>query len=96
MNTRIERIQQKLQILQPSKLTIRDDSHQHAGHAAAKGVSGDETHLRIEIHSPEFIGKSRIECHRMVQNLCKDEMSKGLHALQIIAKPVDESLPAHD
>ncbi len=86
MNTRIERLTKSLQALQPTELHIKDDSARHAGHAAMNGVEGEETHLVITITSAQFAGKSRVECHRMVQSLCQSEFGKGLHALQIKAK----------
>lgn len=86
MNTRIERLTEALQALAPTHLQITDNSQQHAGHAPMKGITGGETHLHIHIVSPQFSGKSRLECHRMVQALCQDEMARGLHALQIKAE----------
>lgn len=86
MITRIERLTESLQQLEPTHLNIKDDSARHAGHAAMNGVEGEETHLIVEIHSLKFAGKSRIEQHRMVQALCKAEMKSGLHALQIKSK----------
>ncbi|MDG1286490.1 MAG: BolA family transcriptional regulator [Rickettsiales bacterium] len=85
MSTRIERLTESLQALAPAHLNIKDDSARHAGHAAMNGVEGEETHLVIEITSAQFAGKSRIECHRMVQKICSPEMDSGLHALQIKA-----------
>ncbi len=83
MNSRIERITHVLQALKPTHLIIHDDSDKHAGHAAMKGITGAETHLRIEIAAESLNGLSRIEQHRKVQALCQSEMDKGLHALQI-------------
>ena len=85
MTTRIERLTQSLQQLEPTHLHIKDDSARHAGHAAMNGVEGEETHLVVTISSAQFEGKSRLEQHRMVQALCQSEMAKGLHALQIKA-----------
>lgn len=78
---RAEAISRLLQVLQPEKLQIHDDSHQHAGHNDAAKAGG--THLRIEISSAHFTGKSRVQQHRMVQELLKSEFESGLHALQI-------------
>lgn len=88
--TRINRLTHALQSLQPTALEIIDNSAQHAGHAAMKGIEGEETHLHIKISSPQFQGKSRLQCHRMVQQLCQPEMATGLHALQITATTSDE------
>lgn len=88
MTTRTERLKTLLQPLQPIRLEIIDDSARHAGHAAVHGVEGGETHFRIEIASPAFAGKSRLERHRMVQELVKVEFDTGLHALQIRASDI--------
>lgn len=81
MTSRSDRIFALLQPLQPSHLEIHDDSHQHAGHNDAAKAGG--THLRIEISSLQLEGKSRVQQHRMVQDLLKAEFESGLHALQI-------------
>lgn len=86
MSTRIERLTDALQVLKPTHLEILDDSARHASHVAMKGIEGKETHLKIEITSPQFAEKSRIECHRLVQKICQPEMENGLHALQIKAE----------
>ena len=81
MTSRSDRIFVLLQALQPSYLEIYDDSHQHAGHNVEAKAGG--THLRIEISSPQLQGKSRVQQHRMVQELLRPEFETGLHALQI-------------
>jgi len=86
MKNRSERFRDLLNTLQPTLLEVRDDSHKHAGHAAMQGLDSGETHFHIAIHSAKFEGKSRIERHRMVQSLVKEEFDSGLHALQIKAE----------
>jgi BolA protein len=75
--------------LTPILLEIHDDSHQHAGHNDAAKSGG--THLRIKIISDAFMGKSRVERHRMVQSLLQQEFETGLHALQIEARTMAEA-----
>jgi BolA protein len=70
--------------LSPSRLDVIDESGMHAGHAGA--VPGKTTHIRVVIESEAFRGKSRIDSHRMVNDLLKDEIAAGLHALAIEAR----------
>lgn len=68
--------------LQPVRLTVIDESHQHAGHVGANG-SGFGTHFRVRIASPLFTGKTRVACHRLVYDAARDFIDQGLHALAI-------------
>jgi BolA protein len=70
--------------LSPARLEVVDESGLHAGHAGA--VPGKTTHVRIVVEADAFRGKSRIECHRAVNELLKDEIAAGLHALAIEAR----------
>lgn len=69
--------------LAPERLEIEDQSHLHAGHAGWR--PGGETHFKIKVASARFLGKRRIERHRMVYALIADEIADGVHALQIEA-----------
>lgn len=83
--TRAERIETALRnSLAPRSLLVEDESHRHAGHAGARPEG--ETHYKIRIIADAFIGKSRIECHRIVNTLLATEFETGLHALAIEAK----------
>ena len=74
----IDRIKQSLQIFHPDLLRITDDSHKHAGHAeAGTGV----THIQIHMVSQSFHGIPTIQRHRLVYDLLKEEMNKGLHSV---------------
>ena len=83
-----ERIRNKLSALQPTRLIIHDDSGQHAGHAGAR-PSG-ESHFRLEIVSPTFVGETRVARQRRVYALLSDELRAGLHALQLTTLTPDE------
>jgi BolA protein len=77
-------MRQKLMIfLQPSRLDVVNESHLHAGHRSSPGTG--ESHFRLLIVSEAFSGKSRVERHRMVNDLLSDELRSGLHALAIKA-----------
>ena len=67
----------------PSKLDIINNSHQHAGHSSSPGTG--ESHYHIIISSQDFRSKSRVEIHRMINKLLKEEFDQGLHALSIEA-----------
>lgn len=47
---------------------------------------GDNNHYQLTIISNRFIGKSKVEQHRMVNNALKEELKEQLHALSIITK----------
>jgi BolA family transcriptional regulator, general stress-responsive regulator len=74
--------------LQPTDLTVTDESEQHHGHSGWR--EGGETHFRIYIVSEAFSGKSRVERHRLVNEVLKDAFDRGLHALAVQAKAPGE------
>jgi BolA family transcriptional regulator, general stress-responsive regulator len=74
--------------LHPSQLTVTDESEQHRGHGGWR--EGGETHFRVYIVSEAFIGKSRVERHRLVNEVLKDAFDRGLHALAVQAKAPGE------
>jgi BolA protein len=83
-----ERIETKLrQSFSPEHLTVIDESHMHAGHQPDITGTG-ETHMRVQIVSESFSGKSRVERHRAINAVLKAELDAGLHALAIeVAAP---------
>lgn len=73
----------------PDHLAIADDSHRHAGHAAAKGGG----HFTVTLVADAFAGKGLLERHRMVHEALSDLMADGtIHALSIHASaPAERS-----
>jgi len=67
----------------PQSLDVVDESQQHAGHAGHR--PGGQTHFRVHIVSEAFRGKSRIERHRMINQILSTELTSGIHALAIHA-----------
>ncbi len=67
--------------LQPLKLDVLDESEHHKGHAGAS--EGGETHYRVYIVAERFAGKPKVERHRMVYALLKEEFAAGVHALAL-------------
>lgn len=74
--------------LSPERLVVMDESDQHKGHGGWR--DGGETHFRVDIVSPVFAGKSRIERHRIVNGLLVDELRDRVHALAISARAPGE------
>jgi len=78
------RMREKLMIaLDPTRLDVVNESHLHAGHASSPGTG--ESHFRVLIVSAGFAGKSRVERHRIVNDVLRDELRDGVHALAIKA-----------
>jgi BolA protein len=72
-------------VLKPDRLVVINESHMHAGHGHG-GETFDgrgETHFRVRIVAASFAGMSRIERHRLVNSVLKEELSAGVHALAI-------------
>jgi Stress-induced morphogen (activity unknown) len=69
--------------LAPQSLKVLDESHQHEGHAGHR--PGGQTHYRVYIVSEAFKGKTRLERHRMINQLLASELAGGVHALAIHA-----------
>ncbi|CAK7236325.1 BolA domain UV induced protein Uvi31 [Sporothrix bragantina] len=79
-------IRARLAPLNPTRLTIINDSHLHAHHAAmADKVQTGETHFRLVITAEAFEAKRQPARHRMIYSLLDDEMKRdgGIHALQL-------------
>ena len=54
-------------------------------------LAGDGNHYSATVTSPQFLGKSKIEQHKMVYNSLKGKMGNELHALAIKTKEKNES-----
>ena len=87
MKDTLERIEQKLSVLNPDSVELIDDSDKHAGHAGAKGGGG---HFQLIIVSPAFSGKSTQARHRMVHAALGDMLECEIHALSIKAYTPDD------
>jgi len=79
-----ERIEKKLtEAFSPQSLAVLDVSHQHEGHAGHR--PGGQTHFRVYIVASAFKGKTRLERHRMINDILSAELGGGVHALAIHA-----------
>ena len=76
----------------PAALEVVNDSHRHAGHAGSPGTG--ESHFTIKVVSAAFAGKSRLERHRMVNEVLAEELAGRIHALAVRAlAPEEQSQP---
>lgn len=79
-----DRMRSKLSAaLQPSLLTIDDDSARHHGHAGAHPDGSGETHFNVTIEAAIFAGKSRVQRQRLVYDVLADELKERVHALSL-------------
>lgn len=87
-----EKIEQKLVAeFAPVRLSVRDQSDAHRGHAGAAGRT--ETHFRVEIVSASFEGMSRVARERLVQSALGADLVEYVHALSVSARtPAEENI----
>ena len=73
----------RLEVLQPGRIELVDDSEKHRGHGGYNPAG--ESHFSLTIESLAFTGKSRVERQRMVYSALGDLMRERVHALSIRA-----------
>jgi BolA protein len=87
-----ERIREKLtKAFAPQALEVVNDSYRHAGHAGSPGTG--ESHFSVKVVSAAFAGKSRLERHRMVNQVLAEELAGKVHALAVTALAPEERSP---
>lgn len=89
--SRLQRLTERLQALEPDHLEVVDDSHRHAGHAGAADGRG---HFSVAVVSKRFDGLNTLRRHRLVYEVVGDMMLTDIHALSIQALAPGER-PAH-
>ncbi|MBY0411027.1 MAG: BolA family transcriptional regulator [Burkholderiaceae bacterium] len=83
MTTIAKKMQQTLEVrLTPTLLEVLDESAAHAGHSGSNGTDFG-THFRVRIASPSFVGRRRIDQHRLVYDALQEFIDQGVHALAI-------------
>ena len=60
---------------------IEDNSYLHKGHNNFDGKG--ETHLLLKLKPNNNIKYNRLEIHKLVNSLIKEEFLQGLHSLEI-------------
>jgi len=89
--TRVDRLPDRLQALDPDQLEVTDDSRHHAGHAGAADGRG---HFSVLVVSKRVAGMNTVRRHRLVYEIVGDMMTTDIHALSIQALAPGEA-PAH-
>tara|TARA_Y100001935_G_C16996406_1_gene356002 strand:+ start:348 stop:602 length:255 start_codon:yes stop_codon:yes gene_type:complete len=70
--------------LKEFSIQIEDKSNLHKGHNNFDGKG--ETHIKIILNKKNKIKIDRLELHRKINNLLKQEFDLGLHSLEIRVK----------
>tara|TARA_B100000029_G_scaffold465508_1_gene500222 strand:+ start:764 stop:1018 length:255 start_codon:yes stop_codon:yes gene_type:complete len=66
--------------INPESITLIDNSHLHTTH---KSFDSKKFHIKIIITSQELKKMNKIEAHKKIFSILKDEMSNRIHALEI-------------
>ena len=75
-------IREKLtKALNPETLEIADESLKHAGHVGARPEG--KSHFHITVVSKAFEPLSRLERHRVIYEILKEELDGQIHALSL-------------
>ena len=69
--------------LNPISLDILDESYKHKGHAGYR--EGLETHFHVKIVSEHFTDMPKVQRHRLIYKILKQELADQIHALAIDA-----------
>ena len=86
------RLREKLMVaLKPVRLDIINESEMHAGHRSSPGTG--ESHFRVLIVSEAFAGKSRVDRHRMVNDILGEDVGRRIHALALSTFAPGERIP---
>ena len=62
-------------------IIVKDNSYLHKGHNNFDGLL--ETHIAILLKKKTKIKISRLEIHKIINSLLKEEFNRGLHSLEI-------------
>ena len=81
MKSFIETIREKIvNNIQINKIEIIDNTHVHKRH---KSFNKSKLHLKIIIESDFLKSFSRVDSHKRITNLLKDEIETKIHSLEI-------------
>ena len=79
---RTKRIQNILdKYFNETTIFVKDNSNLHKGHNNFDGKG--ETHIFIQINKTSNLKLSRLEIHREINFLLREEFASGLHSLEI-------------
>tara|TARA_Y100000590_G_scaffold464544_1_gene634271 strand:+ start:1919 stop:2170 length:252 start_codon:yes stop_codon:yes gene_type:complete len=77
----LDEVKKKInQELKPESIILIDNSHLHTKH---KYFDSNKYHLKIKIQSKELKSLGKIEAHKKIFSVLKNEMDSKIHALEI-------------
>ncbi len=71
------------QLLDPDELRGLIESAIPNAKVTVTDLTGTRDHYRVEVVSPSFAGRTRLQQHQMVYGAVGDHMTQAVHALQI-------------
>jgi len=80
----IEKVEKKIyNSLNPENIKLIDNSSLHLKH---KSFSPNKFYLKIIIKSEKLKNMNKVEAHKKIFSILKDEMHNKIHALEIVIK----------
>ena len=77
----LEKIEKKINNkFKPEKILLIDNSHLHSSH---KSFSPEKFHLKLIITSKKLKNLKKIDAHKQIYSILKEEMKEKIHALEI-------------
>jgi BolA protein len=70
--------------LAPAFLDVINESYKH------NVPTGSESHFRVIVVTDEFIGKTLLERHQMINRILADLLSEKIHALALVTKTSEQ------
>jgi stress-induced morphogen len=84
MTNFLEKIKEKINNnLKPEKILLVDNSNLHKNH---KSFDSTKFNLKLIIESKKLKKMNKIEAHKIIFTILKEEMNKRIHALEIHIK----------
>ena len=84
MITFLEKIKAKINSkLNPEGILLIDNSYLHTKH---KSFDSNKLHLKLIVKSEKLKGMGKIDAHKVIFSILKDEMKSKIHALEIEIK----------
>jgi len=84
MITFLDEVKKKIEnTLSPENITLIDNSALHSKH---KSFDKNKLHIKLLIKSEKLKKMGKIEAHKMIFSILKNEMDEKIHALEIEIK----------
>ena len=81
MATFLEKIKEKINTeLAPEQILLVDNSNLHTKH---KSFDSNKYHLKLIIKSKKLASMNKIDAHKVIFSILKEEMKNKIHALEI-------------